>query len=429
MLVRSEDCSWLDFGCQAQNAVTDAFNSILRPFADQLAAWFAALLRGALNADSSIKIFAANDQTGAFANLGLSNQFGFWLLLMTAVIVIVGIVQLIVALALGSAQRVRKVTLALFASVPAVFLGTLAMQQMNDFVNVVTDSFMNLIQNDQEGGLTRAVLTMTGLQSFEVTDPTASPWQVMTDSTGAALTSLAGSGSVLMSILVLGFLLIAVMFLSIAMLVRVFGLAVLAAMAPIPLMFVGQPKFHSWAKGWVEIVLGLLLAKPLAVGIIGVCVAVAAGGSTSAQDKTGQTTTDLWGVIAAFVGLLIASASPALTISLTRWAGNEVQAAVANRPSVTQGLSKAYTVRSAATTPGRVTGMLTRARVSSAVSRTRTHSGASGAGGQPGATGARGSGGRAGKNGQHAGTPRAESTPRTQTGGFYRRRPTVPRKK
>lgn len=432
-MVRAENCSWLDVGCQASNTVADAFNSVLRQFADQLAAWFAGLLRGALNADASIKIFTENDQTGAFANLGISNQFAFWLLLMSAVVVIVGIVQLIVAIALGSGRRVQQVTLAMLVSVPTVYVGTLAMQQVNVFVNAVTDSFMDLLQNDKDGGLTHAMLNMTGLNSFEVTDPNASPWQIMdTTNTNAELGVFAGGSSPLMAILVLGFLLIAVMFLSIAMLVRIFGLAVLAAMAPIPLMFVGQPKFKSWAKGWVEIVAGLLLAKPLAAGIIGVCVAIAAGGSTDSQEKTGQTTTDLWGVVAGFVGLLIASAAPAMTIALTRWAGNEVQAAVAARPSVTRGLSKVQSIRGVSGTPARVAGMLGRARSGSRLEGTRPGGrGAPGAGrsatnGRDGSGGQNGGKGKSGTRGRSNGANRSAGR---SSRGFYRRRPTVPRQK
>jgi hypothetical protein len=439
MLVRAEDCSWLDVGCQASNTVADAFNSVLRQFADQLAAWFAGLLRGALNADASIKIFTANDQTGAFANLGISNQFAFWLMLMSAVVVIVGIVQLIVAIALGSGRRIQQVSLAMLASVPTVYVGTLAMQQANVFVNAVTDSFMDLLQNDKDGGLTHAMLNMTGLSSFEVTDPNASAWSIVgTSAADGARAALTGplAGGPLMAVLVLGFLLVAVMFLSIAMLVRIFGLAVLAAMAPIPLMFIGQPKFKAWAKGWAEIVTGLLLAKPLAAGIIGVCVAIAAGGSTDSQEKTGQTTTDLWGVVAGFVGLLIASAAPAMTIALTRWAGNEVQAAVAARPSVTQGLSKVQSLRGAAGTPARVAGMLGRARSGSRVASTRPGGrGTSGGPGRPATDGREGSGGKNGGNGKHGGTGRPGTkgangnTGRTARGGFYRRRTTVPRQK
>lgn len=419
MIPADNDCSWLDLECKAENTLANTANKMLTDFAEQLASWYAGLLRGALNADSSIQIFAADNKTGSFANLGLSNQFVFWIAIMVGVIVVVGLVQIIIAIVLGSVRRMLQVALAILSSIPSVYLGTIIMQQMIVFTNTVTDKFIDLIASDKEGGLPHAILVMTGLQTFAVTDPNAGAWVIAGGVGSKAIGGpIFGGSSPLMAILVLGFLLISVAFLAVSMLIRAFGLAVLATLAPIPLMFVGQPKFKSWAKGWAEIVTGMLLAKPLAAAIIGVAVAVSAGGATAAQPSD-HTVTDLFGVVAGFVGVFIASASPALTIGLTRWAGNEIQSAIAQRPSLSRGVYKAQMVMGLSRgLGGRASALMSKARSGKSGGRGSSRPG------KPGRDGSNGPNGRNtnNRNGRNKERTRETSRPERR-GGFYRRQP------
>jgi hypothetical protein len=324
-------CSPFDLSCQAAQSVSTSLDQ----FAQTLGSWFAGMLNGALNADSSVKIFQSGDRTGSFANAGFAAQFGFWMTIMAAVLLVVALGQIIVAMVNGNLKRIGRIGGALLISVPVTLFALLLMEQANDFVNEVTNSFLVQLEGTNGGSLTNAVLNITGLRAFDVAPySSGSPWLVGGATGGAGLTPvgvLAVGGSSIMTILIMLLLMVACGFLAIAMLVRVFGLAVLAVVAPIALMFIGQPKFHAWAKGWVEIVIGLLLAKPLAAAVIGVAIAIVQGDPTNGQQATGQTTTDFFGVIAGFVGLLVAAASPIATIALCRFTGNEIERAVAHR--------------------------------------------------------------------------------------------------
>ena len=337
-------CNPFDLSCQAAQSVSTSLDQ----FAQTLGQWFAGMLNGALNADSSVKIFQSGDKTGSFANAGFAAQFGFWLTIMAAVLLVVALGQIIVAMVNGNLKRIGRIGGALLISVPVTLFALLLMEQANDFVNDVTNSFLAQLEGTNGGSLTNAVLNITGLSAFDVAPySSGSPWLVGGVTGGAGLTPvgvLAVGGSSIMTILIMLLLMVACGFLAIAMLVRVFGLAVLAVVAPIALMFIGQPKFHAWAKGWVEIVIGLLLAKPLAAAVIGVAIAIVQGDPTNGQQATGQTTTDFFGVIAGFVGLLVAAASPIATIALCRFTGNELERAVAHRH-----------------TPGSVVGKVTQA--------------------------------------------------------------------
>jgi hypothetical protein len=337
-------CSPFDLSCQAAQSVSTSLDQ----FAQTLGQWFAGMLNGALNADSSVKIFQSGDKTGSFANAGFAAQFGFWLTIMAAVLLVVALGQIIIAMVNGNLKHIGRIGGALLISVPVTLFALLLMEQANDFVNDVTNSFLAQLEGTNGGSLTNAVLNITGLSAFDVAPySSGSPWLVGGVTGGAGLTPvgvLAVGGSSIMTILIMLLLMVACGFLAIAMLVRVFGLAVLAVVAPIALMFIGQPKFHAWAKGWVEIVIGLLLAKPLAAAVIGVAIAIVQGDPTNGQQATGQTTTDFFGVIAGFVGLLVAAASPIATIALCRFTGNELERAVAHRH-----------------TPGSVVGKVTQA--------------------------------------------------------------------
>ncbi|MFP3686194.1 type IV secretion system protein, partial [Bacillus sp. SIMBA_026] len=62
-----------------------------------------------------------------------------------------------------------------------------------------------------------------------------------------------------------------------SMIFRTFALAVLAALAPVALMMLPWEKSKAWSGRWCEIVVALLLAKPLAATVLATAIKLFAG--------------------------------------------------------------------------------------------------------------------------------------------------------
>ncbi|RMI03728.1 hypothetical protein [Cellulomonas triticagri] len=128
-------------------------------------------------------------------------------------------------------------------------------------------------------------------------------------------------------VVVLGALvcLIGLLLLTMVMAARAFGLLVATGFAPTALMLMGFKGTRGMAAKWVEIVLGLLLTKPLAAGIIVLCLELAGEGGLAS-------------FIMGTVGLWVAIFSPALAMSLVSFAGGHLSAALTAHASALKGL-------------------------------------------------------------------------------------------
>ncbi|WP_263119337.1 type IV secretion system protein [Cellulomonas sp. RIT-PI-Y] len=96
---------------------------------------------------------------------------------------------------------------------------------------------------------------------------------------------------------------------------RAFGLLVATGFAPTALMMVGFKGTRGMASKWVEVVVGLLLTKPLGAGIIVLCLEMAGEGNLDS-------------FIMGTVGIWVAVFSPALALSLVSFAGGQLSAAL-----------------------------------------------------------------------------------------------------
>ncbi len=119
--------------------------------------------------------------------------------------------------------------------------------------------------------------------------------------------------------------LIGLVMIAMVMAARAFGLVVAAGFAPTALMLVGFKGTRSMAGKWVEIVVALLLTKPLAAGIVVLCLELTGAGT-------------LESFIMGTVGLWVAVFSPALAMSLVSFAGGHLTAALTAHSSALKGL-------------------------------------------------------------------------------------------
>jgi hypothetical protein len=111
---------------------------------------------------------------------------------------------------------------------------------------------------------------------------------------------------------------------------RAFGLVVATGFAPTALMLVGFSGTRGMARKWVEIVLGLLLTKPLAAGIIVLCLELAGEGSLDS-------------FIMGSVGLWVAVFSPGLAMSMVSFAGGQLSAALTAHAGMVKGAASQAT--------------------------------------------------------------------------------------
>lgn len=100
-----------------------------------------------------------------------------------------------------------------------------------------------------------------------------------------------------------------------SMIFRSLALIVLAAVAPVALMLMPWEKTKSWTGRWCEVVIALLLAKPLAATVLAVAVKLYADATSFAAMAAGA------------VGMTLACAAPLMALKLVGFAGGELAAA------------------------------------------------------------------------------------------------------
>jgi hypothetical protein len=313
-------CFATDWGCAAAQSVAAFMASMISNLGD----FIATLIAGAFNTNI--------DQTSW--NVAHS-QFLFWIAVTAPVILIIALIQIGIAMILQDWARIGRTAAGAALAIPFSAICVWAMQQ---FSTVTDDVTLNLTSTVQGGGLAEGLLRVLGLATLP--SQTIVPGLARAAyGQGSAIYGLATLGATnssdvgeyALALLIVGLMMVASLFLFIAMSIREFGLLALAAMAPIGLMMIGQPKLSAWAHRWMNVTTGLLLAKPLAAGIILLAVQL-----------TGSSTTIAVILIAA-AAVVAASFSPLWATKLVSFAGTEVGTALHHRFSVRDQVSRAGT--------------------------------------------------------------------------------------
>lgn len=313
-------CFVTDWGCGAAQTVAGFMGSMIRNLGD----FIATLISGSFN---------TNIDQGSW-NVAHS-QFLFWIAVVSPVILIIALVQIGIAMVLQDWGRIGRTAAGAALAIPFSAICVWAMQQ---FSSITDDVTVNLTSTIQGGSLADGLLRVLGLTSApaQTTIPGLAAAAYGHDSVIYGLSALGATaptelGSYALALLLVGVMMIASLFLFIAMSIREFGLLALAAMAPIGLMMIGQPKLSAWAHKWMTVTTGLLLAKPLAAGIILLAVQLTKSSTSIA-------------VILIAAGAVVAAAfSPLWATKLVSFAGTEVGTALHHRFSVRDQVSRAGT--------------------------------------------------------------------------------------
>jgi hypothetical protein len=313
-------CFVTDWGCQASQTVAGFVASIIRNFGD----FIGTMIAGAFN---------TNIDTNSW-NIAHS-QFLFWIAVTSPVILVIALVQIGIGMVLQDWQRIGRTAIGAAVAIPFSALCVWAMQQFSGITDDITTNITTAVQG---GSIEDALLRVVGL--FDLPSAQLNGGMQNTDFLrGSPIYQLVVSGSgdkdaignYFTALFIVALMMIACLFLFIAMSIREFGLLALAAMAPIALMMIGQPKLGAWAQRWASLTTGLLLAKPLAAGVVLLAIQL-----TKSADSIGV-------LLVAAGAVVAASFSPLWATRLVSFAGAEVGNALHRRMSVRDQFSRINT--------------------------------------------------------------------------------------
>jgi hypothetical protein len=322
-------CFLSDFGCQTSQTVAQFMGSTIRNLGD----FIATMIAGSFNTN-------IDQSSWEIAH----SQFLFWVAITAPVILIVALVQIGIAMILQDWARIGRTAAGAALAIPFAAICVWGMQKASGVTDAVTASLTSTVQG---GDLSQGLLRVVGILDITKQAPNAVMHNAQFTQSGVVFTIAAqgaqGPGAVgeyVLALLVVGLMMIASLFLFIAMSIREFGLLALAAMAPVGLMMIGQPKLTAWAQRWMNLTIGLLIAKPLAAGVVLLAVEL-----TKASLSIGV-------ILVAAGAVIAASFSPLWATKLVSFAGAEVGTALHHRFSVRDQFSRVNTaaapVRSAA---------------------------------------------------------------------------------
>lgn len=295
------------------------------------------------------RIAEAFDQNITTAQWNIAfEQWGMWAGILIPLVAAVMLVQVGLGAITQNKQRIMTAVLGGLFCVPFAAITVLLMTKIITAVDegsqaVVTASIQN-------GGLGTMFVRMLGLQA---------------DGNGVQDTSMVGEmlqqveaqkavAQIFPALIVMILVVIAAVFLTFAMTFREHGLLILAALAPLALMFIGQSRLVAWAEKWAGLVAGLIMMKPIVVGIMSVTVAL--GGE---QLGTGQTWAEL--AVSVLVMFLCAFA-PFWAVKLADLTGGEFGNAMASRPRATHKISSMANSRVAHSIGRAISRVITRRR-------------------------------------------------------------------
>lgn len=263
---------------------------------------------------------------GAQASAGdwaiAGGHFWFWVAIASVLVLGVGFWQIAVAVILQQPGRMLQIVGGMIAG---VFLSVMALQWMPNIVSAFSGVTSQLTAGlNGSGGVGGAIINVLGLgegiDGIGYTIKANSPVMVIATTMTPGGGSLNVVGPLMLALVALAVISLAALLLFISMSIRTFGLIALVAFAPLGLMFYGQPRMKELAEKWGQLALGLLLAEPLAAGMLLLATNIAAG-----------TTSSSMGLLLVSAGAIFAAAfSPLWAVKMVSFAAAEIQTAVGN---------------------------------------------------------------------------------------------------
>jgi hypothetical protein len=291
---------WWPPGCglvsQANDGVQGSITSIFANVLQSIASWMWGFITGAFTVSD-----VDDSQWAAIG--GLTN---WWVIVMMTPLVVVMILQLLSGLISQQPRRLLRALVGGGAAVPLVAAAVYVVRQLTKVSDAASAALLELMGTDP-------YVVFMRLFGFDRA-PAGSEreWNVISLAPGNQGGAVGGAIVTAMAVIVVWILAFILMC---SMIFRTFALAVLAAVAPVALMMMPWEKSKAWAGRWCEVVVALLLAKPLAATVLAAAIKLFADSTSFA------------GLAAGTVGMLLACGAPLMALRLVSFAGGELAAA------------------------------------------------------------------------------------------------------
>nr|WP_306631470.1 type IV secretion system protein [Arthrobacter ulcerisalmonis] len=276
----------------ALGAVTSLFANILQ----NMASWLWAFITGAFTVSNI-------DDSQWLSIRGLTS---WWVVVMMTPLVVVVILQVLSGLVSQQPRRIGRAMLGGAAAIPLVGAGVYLVRQLARSSDLASAALLASIGSDP-------YIVFMRLFGFErAPEGSGREWNLVSLAPG---TTGGPAGAVVVTVMAVIVVWILAFILMCSMIFRSFALVVLAAVAPVALMLLPWDKTKSWARRWGEIVIALVIAKPLAATVLAVAVKLFSESKSFA------------GLAAGTVGMVLACGAPLMALRLVSFAGGELAAA------------------------------------------------------------------------------------------------------
>lgn len=293
---------WWPLGCGIVSAAKDTVNSSISGFfagiLESIASWLWSFISGAFGVSDV-------DDSQWTAVQGLTS---WWVVVMMTPLVAVMILQLVSGLISQQPRRIWRALIGGAVAVPVVGGAVYLMQALTHVSDSASTALLNTMGPDP-------YVVFMRLFGFEHGPAGSGQAWIVSPIGGQASTGDQVTGTIVITVLATLIVWVLAFILMCSMIFRSFALIVLAAVAPVALMLMPWEKTKSWAGRWCEIVVALLLAKPLAATVLAVAVKLYANSTSFA------------GMAAGAVGMTLACAAPLMALKLVGFAGGELAAA------------------------------------------------------------------------------------------------------
>jgi hypothetical protein len=291
---------WWPPGCglvsQANDNALGAVTSLFANILQNMASWLWAFITGA---------FTVSDVDDS-QWLSIEGLTSWWVVVMMTPLVVVMILQVLSGLVSQQPRRIGRAMLGGAAAIPLVGAAVYLVRQLTRASDLASAALLESIGSDP-------YLVFMRLFGFErAPGGTGREWNLVSLAPG---TTGGAPGAVVVTVMAVVVVWILAFILMCSMIFRSFALVVLAAVAPVALMLLPWDKTKTWARRWCEVVIALILAKPLAATVLAVAVKLFAESKSFA------------GLAAGTVGMALACGAPLMALRLVSFAGGELAAA------------------------------------------------------------------------------------------------------
>jgi hypothetical protein len=291
---------WWPPGCglvsQANDNALGAVTSLFANILQNMASWLWAFITGAFTVSN----------VDDFQWLSVQGLTSWWVIVMLTPLVVVMILQILSGLVSQQPRRIGRAMLGGAAAIPLVGAAVYLVQQLTRASDQASAALLESIGSDP-------YLVFMRLFGFErAPEGSDREWNLVSLAPG---TTGGAPGAVVVMVMAVIVVWILAFILMCSMIFRSFALVVLAAVAPVALMLLPWDKTKSWARRWSEVVVALVIAKPLAATVLAVAVKLFAESKSFA------------GLAAGTVGMALACGAPLMALRLVSFAGGELAAA------------------------------------------------------------------------------------------------------